>query len=314
MVNPQRANAVDFYRQMEKEQIGCPICGGERHEQLFHGDRYRMGITTVGCRRCGLIFVNPRPTPMAMNLFYQRHYRKFYESVERPTDEYVNAGPFRARAEYVVNALHEFTSNYTDAKLLDIGCAEGTLLKHLGKAFPKFTLYGMEPDPNFADYARAQAAAVEVFSCDFHSFFGENNQKFDVVTLTHVLEHILDPICVLRCIRDILRKDGYLYVEVPNVADLRAVGVGNIHLGHVLSFDPQSLKHALHVAGFRVEQFYEGDLPAMTPAMAAICRIDEREFVPRYPLPDLKQKFNRYRQAICGIEPRKNWLWRKLAG
>ena len=301
MDNITNDNAAQYYASMEKALIACPVCKSDDHEQLFDRDRYRMGIVTTGCKSCGMIFINPQPTPAAMLDFYVNHYRKFYESMATPTLEYIAKGPFQARADFVVGALRDVIRidqpkrpNLPKATqtMLDIGCSEGTLLKTFGESFPTFECYGLEPDANFAQFASKNSNAKKVVATDFESFFAANEQRYDLVTLTHVLEHILDPIEILTSIRNVLQPGGHFYVEVPNVMDPEALGLGNLHIGHVMSFSPQTLKLVLAKAGFEVVRFYETGLPAKTKAMSAICKVAGEGF-------DYRTFFDDFKSRIC---------------
>ena len=319
MIHP---DPTDYYNRLQKERIDCPICSGKKQQLLFCGDRYGMGVETVGCKRCGMIFINPRPTEKAMLNFYQTEYRRLYEAVEVPTEEYVSAGPFRPRAHYVVNAIDSILENGKGMRFLDIGCGEGTLLQTVKNNHPQVECFGLEPDPNFAAYARSNSGAEDVFCSDFGSFFDGNQQTFHVIALTHVLEHLLDPVATLTRIREILEPGGFFYVEVPNIADPRTSGLGQIHLGHVMSFAPGTLTRALQTAGFEVTKFFSGDLPAKTPAMAALCRPGSMQkrfsFGIRRPAvrrSEINKGFRDFQSAVCGLPAAKESGWlRRLAG
>ncbi len=314
-----KETAKNFYELIEKEDINCPVCNSDKsnHYELYIGDRYGMDIRTVGCKDCGMIFLNPRPTQMTMVNFYANDYRKFYETVDKPTSEYVKQGPFIPRAQYVLKQLKQNLPVDYSGKALDIGCAEGTLLKHIGDEFTNLELYGLEPNSNFVEYARKNTRAKKIFISDFQSLFDNITEKYTLITMTHVLEHILDPLDVLISIKNILEPEGYFYVEVPNVMDIEAKGLGNIHIGHVLSFYPEPFRQVLTRAGFEVVEFYQGDLPAQTKAMAALCKVNT-ENMKQFGVVKVQEKFDSYINRICITEKRcdysiRNFL-RQLVG
>ncbi len=266
-------DAQAWFSGIPKRTIDCPLCSSKDLVPVTDGDRYHMNLTTAGCRNCGMVFVNPQPVESAVNEFYEKHYRLLYESVDRPTPEYIRKGPFIPRARFVVRSLKPFMGLYDVRTMLDIGCAEGTLLKLMRQRFPDLVCYGLEPNGPFAEYARQSSGAASVWSSSFQEFFESADQQFDLVTLTHVLEHFAQPVAMLRKIRQMLTRHGLLYVEVPNIMHPESVGLGQIHLAHLMYFHPLSLRNALRAAGFHVLEFLQDGLPAKTKSMAAIATL-----------------------------------------
>lgn len=297
----QNMKAKEYYAGLEKESINCPICNSSDQTKLAKGDRYAMGIETCGCNQCGLIFVNPRPTAAEMKNFYETSYRKFYESTEKPSEQYVLDGPFIPRAKFVVQCLLKSIDSKQPIKVLDIGCAEGTLLKTIGDAFPNATLVGTEPDPNFADYAQ-QTTRAKISTGDFASFLDAKTETgFDLVTFTHVLEHILDPNDFMQQVKSVLKPDGLCYVEVPNIHSKETSRLGQVHLGHVLSMSPPNLEFLVLKNGFDVVEQLVSGLPARTPAMAILAKnTDESDRnPPLIPRDKVEAIFARYRENVA---------------
>ena len=305
-----------YYGSLEKETVGCPVCGASDYRQLSSDDRYEMGVTSCGCNHCGLIFINPRPTKKELDAFYSGVYRTYYESIDKPTEEYVKAGPYQTRAAYVVDKLKKVIDVDLDLKVLDIGCAEGTLLKTIKSEYPDAQLFGLEPDSNFAEYARNSTnATIEVG--DFQTLQdGDMYRDFDLETVTHVLEHILDPKEFLRMIGSIMKPGAYLYVEVPNINDDRAIGIDNVHIGHVIYLSPANFRYLLVISGFEIIEEYVGDLPAKTFSMACLVRkaagkpdpvhIDSSE------VSQIHDKFKKNIATACDVEVAGGSFLRKM--
>jgi SAM-dependent methyltransferase len=191
----------------------CPICYASTAEHL-HAMRFALppesplpdAYAIVACAACGFVYAD---TPGSAS-DYARHYTDFslYERPDAtgggttPEDQErfkVMADLFRARCR-------------PDARILDIGCGNGGLLFTLREA--GFTrLVGM--DPSSGCVARLQAGGVDGVSATLDQLPADIGH-FDLIILSHVLEHLLEPRSALRAIRALLNEDGLLYVETPD--------------------------------------------------------------------------------------------------
>lgn len=99
---------------------------------------------------------------------------------------------------------------------LEIGCSTGILLSLLKKRGWQVT--GVEISKKAAELARSKN--IEVIIQPFEKI--AVNEKFDLVILNHTLEHLKEPIEVLKKIKMILKPKGYLYIDLPNFGGLSA--------------------------------------------------------------------------------------------
>jgi SAM-dependent methyltransferase len=137
--------------------------------------------------------------------------------------------------------------------LCDVGCGGGqamTLFKQAG-----YDAVGIEPDPA----ARALAKqAGEVFEGTAEALSGAiEGREFDVVLLSHVLEHCIDPTAALRNVKRLLASQGTAIIEVPNNAAhaFQMYGPGWFFADiprHLQFFTEDSLRNALAAVGLRV--------------------------------------------------------------
>jgi SAM-dependent methyltransferase len=133
----------------------------------------------------------------------------------------------------------------------DIGCGNGSKLEMLKNA--GFQIAGVEPDPN----ARAIAMKVgEVFDGTAERLPPQVKERnFDVVIVSHVLEHCIDPKMAIKNIRSIIKPGGCVVIEVPNNA---SVGFAKFQANwpwsdiprHINFFTERSLKILLHSQTF----------------------------------------------------------------
>ena len=102
------------------------------------------------------------------------------------------------------------------ARILDIACGRGTLLKHLAGKLPEAVLVGA--DVSASSVERARADGLDVRQADVSSELPFADQSFDCAVFGEVIEHIVDPDFALQQISRILRKGGTLIVTTPNIA------------------------------------------------------------------------------------------------
>jgi 2-polyprenyl-3-methyl-5-hydroxy-6-metoxy-1,4-benzoquinol methylase len=173
--------------------------------------------------------------------------------------------------------------------LLDVGSGAGAFLTLAADA--GFRVTGLELNPRLAERAR-QRSGSEVVVGDVESE-ALGSRRFDVITLLDLIEHLLDPVAVLRRCHRWLAPGGHIIVYTPNhsslivrVADALYRLSGGRMRGpvselfdclHTVFFDPRTLRLALEQAGFATVQTqmlrYDPDRSrAATGVSAAVLR------------------------------------------
>jgi 2-polyprenyl-3-methyl-5-hydroxy-6-metoxy-1,4-benzoquinol methylase len=232
----------------------CPLCGSSGARLLYRFDRSRwIPGSVVRCTGCRVVFKQPSAaTPLV----------EYYDAGYAALD-YWHAGTAATRAlERLLAGVMRVAPPATSS-LLDIGCGAGSFLG-LAKA-AGYRVTGLEVNPQLAE--RARATGAEVVVADIASMAFEA-RRFDVVTAFDIIEHLLDPIDMIRRCADLLVPGGYLAIYTPNHAGLiartasllysisggRVRGpVAEIFDGlHVVFFDPRSLRMALERAPLEI--------------------------------------------------------------
>ncbi len=130
-----------------------------------------------------------------------------------------------------------------DAKILDIGCAFGGLLAELQRR-GYTALFGVEPSPKNCHYAKTQFGinAYEGGMGDIPPEIGR--QKFDLVILSDVFEHLFDLRGAVEECRALLSSDGRLYIVVPDMEQFQCLDdlYQEFSMEHINYFDLASLK------------------------------------------------------------------------
>jgi len=231
------------YSLADKQRAKCPLCDGTTFTRLASVDRYGMGVCTVACNVCGFITTDPVLSGPDLDKFYREQYRSVYSKVDFPSHRYILKNGIDRRAEYIANFVVEKADFPFAARVLDVGCAEGSVLRAIRHLRPNWVTLGVEPGA-FGEFAKGHAGCDVVPSLEQTPL-----RTYDLVLLNHVLEHAQDPLALLRDLRDRLAPSGKLFVDVPDAVAYSTID--DLHVAHVHHFTPTSLRRLGARAGLR---------------------------------------------------------------
>jgi SAM-dependent methyltransferase len=192
------------------------------------------------CRRCGLVFQSPRPTPEELQSFYSGEYRRLKQDTEEPTekDQAMQVARARATLAFLRPRVRRVVRH------LDVGSSSGALLRHVGQEYSCAGV-GVEPGEVYRRFSQALGQRIYPSLGDLAAA-GEG--IFDLVSLMHVLEHLPDPVGTLASLRRNHMSDGgVLILEVPNLIEHVS-----LERAHLKAFTAGTLRETVRRAGFRV--------------------------------------------------------------
>lgn len=209
----------------------------------------------------GFLRIDPTPSREEVARFYKEEfysteYKAFNDSTLEAQEEALEFNRTRYRQLLEIALPNE--DQRAGKKLFDIGCGFGDLLKYASEQGLECS--GVEASPEAAEHLRSLGFDIRIG--DIESDYPNRGQRYDVVTLLNVLEHLRDPARMIRFIgRELLAPDGTLVVEVPNdfnsfqkAADAEH-GLGEWWIappGHLNYFNPDSLTRLLEGSGYEV--------------------------------------------------------------
>lgn len=255
------------YASLPKSPIACPVCDGDEFRTLCRTDRYLMGLATAHCQGCGLVMTNPCPDQSALDEFYKVHYRTYYRKLESPDYSYVRRYSLDRRAEYTVAHLTEQGLLQTGARVLDVGCGEGSILRQIRIVHPRVQTIGVEMYPPFARFAAEYAACPIYPSLD--QLPASLDPRFDLVILSHVLEHVPQPVRFLSMLKGHLKPGGTLFIDVPDVTHYH--WLADLHIAHIHHFSPHTLAAAARRAGLAVHSIQAHKPPKLPWCVRIAC-------------------------------------------
>ncbi len=264
----------------------CPVCRSLDKVLLYDGLKDRVFFCAPGewklwrCKSCSSAYLDPRPTKETIGLAY-RHYFTHETTFNKPIKELSLWKRFRRTlangyrnyksgsnlhpASKIGIALTLFPdqrhildsslrgiekSNPVNQRLLDIGCGNGDFLY-----FAKSTgreVVGIDLDEEAVSVARKNGLDVRLGNIDV---LNPEKEKFDIITIGHVIEHVHDPLYLLRKCYGLLNKSGYVWIDTPNI-DSEGHRIYGRNWGdldpprHLALFSYNSLRNVLRDAGF----------------------------------------------------------------
>ena len=226
------------------ETVACNLCGSDRSRAVYQmPDRkffWEDFFTVVECERCGLGFVNPRPTVAEIQKYYPA---KYYQNPSTKSHERYFARRFREEARY----LMQVENRGGRKRLLDVGCANGD--------FPRFmAARGWEVEAVETSEASQPITDFRVYTEEFDKI-PVHEPVYDAVTAWAVLEHVHDPMAYFRKAAEVLKKGGLFVFLVQNFHS-----VASRHLfcedvpRHLYFFTRETVQQYLEKTGFSLER------------------------------------------------------------
>ena len=258
------------------ENRKCPISGSEKinlvftqklnvPEDYFFSSKYKL----VQYQKTGLVYADA----LIKDNILENHYSK---------DSKYDPNFIKSLIKYPKNdidrydSLYEYCKKYIneDSKIIDVGFGNGGLFRSfLSSGVTEKQLYGIDPSPISQTIAKS--------AYNINSLLGgiddlkKYNEKFDMIILSHVVEHLVNPRDQMNSLLESLSPDGKIYIEVPNASkfheyvDLHGP-YQEINTEHINHWTEQSLKNLAHFSGFkclesceRVIQNEAGDYPVL---------------------------------------------------
>ncbi len=209
------------------------------------------------CVKCGLVKLNPRWEKNKYQHFYKKKYDFFYRGPEKSTKEL-----FEIDLMSKGQKMRERLSNISlpkKIKMLDIGAGTGALFFSV-PGNREVKSYAIEASKKCVPFLRSKGIAV--VGTDFSDDFGNG---YDFIVARHVLEHSLNPIGLLTKIYSSLKKEGYLYLVVPNAMTFNSKKAGSFFRHpHTYYFNIHTLlKMCLKCGLYAVSAGWEGELWAV---------------------------------------------------
>lgn len=269
----------------------CPICSNPKRQPL-HSDLVDNTFSVAPgkwklwqCQTCDGVYLDPRPTPNTLSQAYLRYYthqpnEKIQKKSSRLLRKYrlrlsngysnwrygTNEAPSAWLGKYLIHAMQKskeeidnrlrLIPRITEGRrtLLDVGCGNGSFLSLAQNC--GWDVVGIDTDAKAVHNAIQNG--VNAFEGGIEIYEGQND-IFDVITLSHVIEHVHDPVKLLKACHNLLKPGGQLWLQTPNIDSFGHKLFQKNWRGlesprHLVLFNRKSLKLALRKAGFSMSR------------------------------------------------------------
>ena len=239
------------------ESVACNLCGSEDFKVLYKNNlnvddyvdiqhfictnsNFSRHGQIVKCRKCGLVYTNPR-------LKSEYVYRQYQTAIDP-----VYLEEKKGRYLTFTNSLNEIEKLVPKGNILDVGCYAGFFMEVAKER--GWQVYGLEPSVWASQYAR-DTLELDVKTTTLEQA-GFREKKFDIVTLWDTLEHLMDPVSTLRQVRRVLKDEGLICASTINIDSLFARVLGGkwpqLMQMHMYYYSPGILAKLLTKCGFEI--------------------------------------------------------------
>jgi SAM-dependent methyltransferase len=249
----------------------CPVCGGLEFEFHRRGCRDRLywlpGRFEIDrCKGCSVMVTVPSPSGDELAAYYPTDYVSF-GSGKHPTPALIRVLGSLVQLPYLMrygSVDRTPPAKVSGGALLDIGCGAGAYMQKMRQL--GWDVYGIEPSPSAAASAGALGISPDRIFVGYADEADWPDASFDLITLSHVLEHLPEPRRTLGNTHRWLRRGGRVRIWVPNVESLESRVFGGLWFGldvprHLVHYSPTTIRRLLEGAGFVVEKIapeYQG--------------------------------------------------------
>lgn len=269
---------------LQESKIKCIMCGDNRKQKILTGKDNITNLpgifSVMKCENCGLCWTEPQLSKQDLTPYYGDEYpinispkqsdikinfimgwkRTIMNTYAKILYDYYVSNNVKSFCKIVPFLLVSWKLRGTlphnggARRVMDIGFGRGAFL--IGAYKQGWECYGIEPNGALCQYVRQILPSAEITN-GFVEDFEYPENFFSFINMSHVLEHLHDPVCVLKKINRWLSPEGVLRIKIPCMSSLEIKLFGSYWPGwelprHLYHFDSDSLKRILKVSGFKV--------------------------------------------------------------
>jgi SAM-dependent methyltransferase len=248
LCNSDNTNLIAAFKKKPAAEIELNIPAGSYHREIYH------------CQDCDVYFNSFKYN---LDELYEESYNKStYNHKLLENYKKIRGLPFeKSDNKHRVKRVAAFASqqgfNFSKSKVLDIGSGLSVFIAEMQEL--GFKGYCIDPDPIAIQHAVDNVKVAGGHSGSIYDFSA--NMKFEIISFNKVLEHVLNPIAVLKKASGFLSENGFIYIELPDGRN--AIKNGSVEereeffIEHHFIFTPDSVSYLIDKAGLSVVKIEE---------------------------------------------------------
>ncbi|MBN4081831.1 class I SAM-dependent methyltransferase [bacterium AH-315-C07] len=244
-------------RIMFEEVSNCCLCNSNDYIVVAEKDRYGFEFRTTICNGCGLIFSYDRMTKDSTHVFYSEYFRPIFHGRTIQSEEVLERHYSTKKPEKVPKFLEG------DKTVVELGAGGGWNLMPYKLYGLKH--YGFDFDQPLIDYGR-EKQGLNMHYGGLDEAIGQG-VKGDYIIISHVLEHLIDPVEFLIDLKKITNETSLIHITVPPLDYLlftaRTIGydlLSTIQIAHNYLFSKRTLTMAAKKSGYKIICAFPGEI------------------------------------------------------
>lgn len=225
--------------------MNCPACDNVKSSNIgIYRARHQIfkGAYRLSCESCGLVYISRLPNELELQSFNEDYFFQAHgDECSRPSAINFSSGLAKIRLNHFkkMAQLH----NQSISRVLEFGPGSGYFAKYFLEQNQGASYLAVETDTSC--HPRLNSLGVELVDVnDIDNLEG----SIDLVVMSHVLEHVSNPNAFLGRAYQMLRKGGFIFIEVPCMDFLHK----DFDEPHLLFFDKKSLETLLESVNFKL--------------------------------------------------------------
>jgi len=215
----------------------CPVCNDKHYIKIENSSsRCFKDILLISCKKCTAKSVFPMPSVHELIQF-----NKSYWELAQPLNKEVLELMFE-QAKSRIKYIKRWVPNFENMKILDFGSGPGYIYDLLNSSCNQNNYIAVESDIVLQSAISKKGAIV------FDNLHEVQECNFDIIILSHIVEHFGNPNNFLLEIKEKLKKDGFIFIEIPNQDDIYKFDLG----AHLVVYNKKAIAQLLERVNFKI--------------------------------------------------------------